>query len=170
METLLGRLRRIFSRTKKQRMTAVRQAHRPSKQVYNPTSWRMERLEKTLEAWQARQGWREPVRTVGEAAERLGTDTGTLYAYFRDRIGLDFRTWRTRLRLEDAKRMLADNPLLPPADAARLCGFSNRSNFSRQFLAYTGQTPAEWQKRAGMSRDGPARKTIMFNQKSESTA
>ena len=96
----------------------------------------------------------KPVRTVGEAAERLGTDTGTLYAYFRDRIGLDFRTWRTRLRLEDAKRMLADNPLLPPADAARLCGFSNRSNFSRQFLAYTGQTPAEWQRDAGASSGG----------------
>ena len=105
----------------------------------------MERLERSLEAWQARKGWREPVRTVGEAAERLGTDTGTLHAYFRDRIGLDFRTWRTRLRLED------------PADAALLCGFSNRSHFSRQFLAYTGQTPAEWQKRAGVSRDSPAR-------------
>ena len=163
METLVGRLRRMIPWIKNNEKTAVQQAHRPS-------AWRMERLEKALEAWQARQGWREPVRTVGEAAELLGTDTGTLYAYFRDRIGLDFRTWRTRLRLEDAKRMLADNPLLPPADAARLCGFSNRSNFSRQFLAYTGQTPAEWQKRAGMSHDGPARKTIMFNQKSESTA
>ena len=150
METLVGRLRRIFSPTKKDKMMEVRQA-------YHPSPWRMERLEKSLEAWQARQGWREPVRTVGEAAERLGTDTGTLYAYFRNRIGLDFRTWRTRLRLEDAKRMLADNPLLPPADAARLCGFSNRSNFSRQFLAYTGQTPAQWQKKAGMSRDSPAR-------------
>ena len=148
METLVGRLRRIFSRTKNNELTVVRQAHQPSRQARLPSSWRMERLEKALEAWQARQGWREPVRTVGEAAERLGTDTGTLYAYFRDRIGLDFRTWRTRLRLEDAKRMLADNPLLPPADAARLCGFSNRSNFSRQFLAYTGQTPAEWQKTA----------------------
>ena len=150
METLVGRLRRMIPWIKNDEKTAVRQAHRPS-------AWRMERLEKALEAWQARQGWREPVRTVGEAAERLGTDTGTLYAYFRDRIGLDFRTWRTRLRLEDAMRMLADNPLLPPADAARLCGFSNRSNFSRQFLAYTGQTPAEWQKRAGVSRDSPAR-------------
>ena len=159
METLVGRLRRIFSPTKKDKMMEVRQA-------YHPSPWRMERLEKSLEAWQARQGWREPVRTVGEAAERLGTDTGTLYIYFRERIGLDFRTWRTRLRLEDAKRMLAENPLLPPAEAARLCGFSNRSNFSRQFLTYTGQTPAEWQKRAGMSRDGPARKTIMFNQRS----
>ena len=106
----------------------------------------MERLEKALDAWQARKGWREPVRTVGEAAERLGTDTGTLYAYFRERMGMDFRTWRTRLRLEDAKRMLAANPFLPPAEAALRCGFSNRSNFSRQFLAYVGETPAEWQK------------------------
>ena len=152
METLVGRLRRIFSRTKNNELTVVRQAHQPSRQARLPSSWRMERLEKALEAWQARQGWREPVRTVGEAAERLGTDTGTLYAYFRDRIGLDFRTWRTRLRLEDAKRMLADNPLLPPADAARLCGFSNRSNFSRQFLAYTGQTPAKWQKTSSVDQ------------------
>ena len=154
METLVGRLRRIFSRKKNNELTVVRQARQPSKGAYRPSAWRMELLEKALEAWQARQGWREPVRTVGEAAERLGTDTGTLYAYFRDRIGLDFRTWRTRLRLEDAKRMLADNPLLPPADAARLCGFSNRSNFSRQFLAYTGQTPAEWQRDAGASSGG----------------
>ena len=156
METLVGRLRRIFSRTKNNDKTVVRQAHRPS-------AWRMERLEKALDAWQARQGWREPVRTVGEAAERLGTDTGTLYAYFRDRIGLDFRTWRTRLRLEDAKQMLADNPSLLPADAARLCGFSNRSNFSRQFLAFTGQTPAEWQKKAGMSHDIPAGESVLLN-------
>ena len=149
METLVGRLRRIFSWKKKDKKTVVSHAYRPS-------SWRMDRLEKALDAWQARKGWREPVRTVGEAAERLGTDTCTLYAYFRERIGLDFRTWRTRLRLEDAKQMLADNPSLLPADAGRLCGFSNRSNFSRQFLAYTGQTPAEWQKKAGISHDSPA--------------
>ena len=154
METLVGRLRRIFSPAKKDNMTMARPECRPS-------SWRMERLEKALESWQARKGWREPVRTLGEAAELLGTDTGTLYAYFRERIGLDFRTWRTRLRLEDAKRMLAENPLLPPADAARLCGFSNRSNFSRQFLAYTGQTPAEWQKKAGISHDSPAEKDFV---------
>ena len=152
----MGRLRRMIPWIKNNDKTAVRQAHRPS-------AWRMERLEKALDAWQARKGWREPVRTVGEAAERLGTDTGTLYAYFRDRIGLDFRTWRTRLRLEDAKQMLADNPSLLPADAGRLCGFSNRSNFSRQFLAYTGQTPAEWQKKAGMSHDSPAGESVSFN-------
>ena len=153
METLVGRLKRILTPTEKEDKTEVRQARRPSRWAYQPSAWRLERLEKSLEGWLERQGWREPVRTVGEAADRLGTDTATLHAYFRDRIGLDFRTWRTRLRLEDAMQMLADNPFLPPADAARICGFSNRSNFSRQFLAYTGKTPAAWQETASADPD-----------------
>ena len=111
----------------------------------------MQRLEEALQVYVDRKGWREPVRTVGEAAERLGTDTRTLHRYFQQRVGVDFRTWRTRLRLEDAKRLLAENPALPPADAARLSGFSNRSNFSRQFLAHTGLTPAQWQRDSGSS-------------------
>ena len=104
----------------------------------------MDRLEAALEKWLENKGWREPVRTLGEAADRLGTDTRTLYYYFETRIGQDFRTWRTQLRLEDAKRMLVENPGLPPAEIGRRAGFSNRSNFARQFQASTGLTPAQW--------------------------
>ena len=114
------------------------------------------RLEQALSAWLENKGWREPVRTVGEAAERLGTDTGRLHRYFQERVGMDFRTWRTRLRLEDAKRMLLEHPQMQAAAVARLVGFSNRSNFARQFLAYTGRTPAEWRAKARMSRDSRA--------------
>ena len=71
-------------------------------------------------------------------------------------MGLDFRTWRTRLRLEDAKRMLLEHPEMEPADIARRVGFSNRSNFARQFLAYTGRTPVAWREEARMSRDSRA--------------
>ena len=146
METLVRRLGRILSLTK--------QAYRnsPSQRM----SRRMDRLERTLSAWLAAKGWRVPVRTVGEAAERLETDTGTLHAYFRDRVGVDFRTWRTRLRLEDAKRMLLENPEMEAAEVARRTGFSNRSNFARQFLAYTGCKPADWREKARMSRDSRA--------------
>ena len=150
METLVRRLGRILSSKKLKGMTVVRKALRPS------SSDGMQRLQKALAAYVENQGWREPMRTVGEAAERLGTDTHTLHRYFQERVGVDFRTWRTRLRLEDAKRLLSETPALQPAVAARLCGFSNRSNFSRQFLAYTGLTPAQWQKEAGMSHDIPA--------------
>ena len=130
----MRRLGRIFSLTKDS-------GRRPARHRF---SRRVARLETALDAWLKDKGWRVPVRTLGEAAERLGTDTGTLHAYFRDRIGMDFRTWRNRLRLEDAKRMLLEHPEMEAAEAGRRAGFSNRSNFARQFLAYTGMTPMEW--------------------------
>ena len=147
METLVRRIRRILSSKGNNGTTAVRQPRHPS------FPRRMERLGKALDAYVQDKAWREPVRTLSEAAERLGTDTRTLHRYFQERVGVDFRTWRTRLRLEDAKTLLAEDPALQPAIAARRCGFSNRSNFSRQFLAYTGLTPAAWQKGARTSHD-----------------
>ena len=146
METLVRRLGRIFSLKKK------KNGQTPSQLTLR----RMERLERTLSVWLEEKGWRIPVRTVGEAAERLNTDTGTLHAYFRERMGLDFRTWRIRLRLEDAKRMLMEHPEMEAAEVGRRTGFSNRSNFARQFLAYTGCTPALWREEARMSRDSRA--------------
>ena len=146
METLVRRLGRIFSLTKKT------DDRTPSQRILR----RMDALERTLSVWLENKGWRIPVRTVGEAAEQLNTDTGILYAYFRDRVGMDFRTWRTRLRLEDAKRMLEESPEMEAAEVARRTGFSNRSNFARQFQAYTGCTPARWRDEARMSRDSRA--------------
>ncbi len=161
MENLVRRLGRMFSQSSKQM----------EPEIPERTLRKMERLEKSLNAWLRDKGWRVPVRTVGEAAERLGTDPETLYYYFERRIGLDFRTWRTRLRLEDAMRLLREEPDTPAVDIAARVGFSDRSNFSRQFLAYTGFTPGQWRastgsatdKKAGISHDIPARKTIMLN-------
>ena len=136
--------------------TLVRRIRRMLALETNDERQRTDRLERALSGWLEIKGWREPIRTVGEAAERLGTDTGRLHRYFQERVGMDFRTWRTRLRLEDAKRMLLEHPQMQAAAVARLVGFSNRSNFARQFLAYTGRTPAEWRAKARMSHDSRA--------------
>ena len=146
MENLVRRLGRIFSLRLKRNERGLPQQ----------TLRRMDRLEKTLSGWLRDKGWRVPVRTIGEAAERLGVDSETLYYYFEKRVGMDFRTWRTRLRLEDAMRLLREEPDTPAVEIAARVGFSDRSNFSRQFHAYTGLTPAQWRKRAGMSHDVPA--------------
>ena len=146
MENLVRRLGRIFSL----------QLKRNERGLSQQTLRRMDRLEKTLSGWVRDKGWREPVRTVGEAAERLGVDSETLYYYFERRVGMDFRTWRTRLRIRDAMAMLRERPDLPAAEVGRRAGFSNRSNFNNQFHAYTGLTPAQWRKKAGMSHDVPA--------------
>ena len=150
METLVRRLGRLFTLKKNNDCPVVSQARHPAK-----TSG-MERLEEALKVYVDNKGWRKPVRTVGEAADRLGTDTRTLHRYFQERVGVDFRTWRTRLRLEDAMRLMAENPAMQAAEAGRRAGFSNRSNFAHQFQAYTGLTPAQWRKEARTSRDGRA--------------
>ena len=153
MENLVRRLGRMFSQQSRQK----------ERRLPEQALRRMDRLEKSLARWVDDKGWRTPVRTVGEAAERLGTNSETLYYYFERRVGMDFRTWRTRLRLEDAMQLLREEPDTPAADIAARVGFSDRSNFSRQFLAYTGLTPLQWRKKAGRSHDIPARKTIMLN-------
>ena len=157
MENLVRRLGRLFSH----------QSVQVERRLPEQTLRRMERLESSLSRWLKDKGWRTPVRTVGEAAERLGTDSKTLYYYFERRVGMDFRTWRTRLRLEDAMRLLREEPDTPALDIAERVGFSNRSNFSRQFLAYTGLTPGQWRatekKEPGGLTTSRPRKTIMFN-------
>lgn len=138
----------------------------PRKMIYKADERdvrRMERLEEALAAWVAAKGWRRPVRTVTEAAEQLGTDSVLLYHYFQERLHTDFRTWRTRLRLEEAERLLVEEPATPASEIARRVGFSNRSNFARQFLAYTGMTPGAWRvkaQEAGTSHDVPAPKRL----------
>ena len=146
MENLVRRLGRMFSQSSK----------KTESEIPERTLRRMDRLEKSLAGWLRDKGWRVPVRTVGEAAERLGTDSETLYYYFERRIGLDFRTWRTRLRLEDAMRLLREEPDTPAVEIAARVGFSNRSNFSRQFLAYTGLTPLQWRASTGSANNGKA--------------
>ena len=60
------------------------------------------------------------------------------------KVGIDFKTWRTQLRVEDAKKMLIENRALSTNIIAEMCGFSDRSNFHRQFVKIVGCSPKEW--------------------------
>lgn len=149
MENLVRRLGRIF---KKDRKTAAVPPSGPAVCFKEG----MAALDTSLPRWVERGGWRKPCRTLSEAAADLETDTVTLHHYFRERMGVDFRTWRNRLRLEEAARLLVEEPETKVLDIAERVGFSNRSNFSRQFLAHTGLTPGRWREKARTSLDGRA--------------
>ncbi|MBQ3767027.1 MAG: AraC family transcriptional regulator [Bacteroidales bacterium] len=132
MESLVWRFVRRFSRKET--------AGLPSELPLRDT----EKLEKALEKWVSEKGYRRPHRTVNETARELGTDGVTLHHYFLERKQVDFRTWRTRLRLEEACRLLLEEPGTCASDIGLRVGFSNRSNFARQFRDRMGCTPGEW--------------------------
>ena len=64
--------------------------------------------------------------------------------YFATKICKDFKTWRTELRIDDARKMLLENKDLSINIIGEMVGFSDRSNFHRQFTKIVGCSPKQW--------------------------
>lgn len=107
------------------------------------------RLEKALERWVAEKKFREFDKTRDEIAAELQTSKEFLQLYFTTKIGLDFRTWRTQLRVEEAKKLLLENKDASTQIIAEASGFSDKSNFHRQFVKIVGCSPKEWRETDG---------------------
>lgn len=107
------------------------------------------RLEKALERWIAEKKFREFDKTRDEIAAELHTSKEFLQLYFTTKIGLDFRTWRTQLRVEEAKKLLLENKDVSTQIIAEASGFSDKSNFHRQFVKIVGCSPKEWRETDG---------------------
>ena len=88
-----------------------------------------------------------PSTVKGTLARELGLDSAALHEYLMKEKGCDAARWRTSLRIEWAKGLLLAEPETILREVAARSGFSDRSNFTRQFLASTGLTPAEWRER-----------------------
>ena len=55
-----------------------------------------------------------------------------------------FYQYVTNYRIEEAKRLMKEQPDLKMQDIAEQCGFSSPVVFSRIFVRETGETPSEW--------------------------
>ena len=102
------------------------------------------RLEKALDKWVEEKRFREFDKTRDEIARELHTSKDVLHLYFATRKGMDFRTWRTCLRIEEAKTLLLENKEASINIIAEASGFSDKSNFHRQFVKIVGCSPKEW--------------------------
>ena len=101
-------------------------------------------LSKALDKWVKEKRFREYDKSREEIADELGTTKELLQIYFSDRLGMDFRIWRTELRINDAKDMLLKHKNYSINFIADIVGFSDRSNFHRQFTTSVGCSPKEW--------------------------
>ena len=101
-------------------------------------------LDKAIEYWIAQKMYCEYDKTRDQIAEELNTTKDVLNLYFTTRIGVDFRTWRTALRIEEAKKQLHENKYASINMISEASGFSDKSNFHRQFVKIVGCSPKQW--------------------------
>ena len=102
------------------------------------------KLEKALDQWVEEKRYREYDKSREQIARELNTTKDILHHYFVTRKGVDFKTWRTVLRIEEAKRLLLDDKDASTNIIAEVSGFSDRSNFHRQFVKIVGCSPKQW--------------------------
>lgn len=102
------------------------------------------KLDKALEEWIESKLYCEYDKTRDQVAEELHTSKEILNMYFSTRIGVDFRTWRTTLRIEESKRLLLENKGASIHIISEASGFSDKSNFHRQFVKLVGCSPKVW--------------------------
>ena len=104
------------------------------------------RVADLLNEWVKQKRFVESDVSVNEIAEQMGTNSNALRDYFHHYIGEDFRSWRIRMRVEEAKRLIDDNPSIKITDVVRLTGFNDRPYFYRVFTKITGMSVVEYRK------------------------
>ena len=102
------------------------------------------KLEAALEQWVTQKRYREYDKSREQIARELNTTKEILHHYFISRRGVDFKTWRTELRIEEAKYLLLNDKNASTNIIAEASGFSDRSNFHRQFVKIVGCSPKQW--------------------------
>lgn len=103
-------------------------------------------IEKRIKGWIDTDGYIRPGLTIKELSDKLQTNRTYLSGYIKTKYEMSFRDWITGLRIEYAKRLLAQNPRLTVADISEKSGFLSPSHFIRMFKENVGCTPVRWKK------------------------
>ena len=121
------------------------------KPLQEHTDAELRKLENSLEKWVAKKKFREYDKSRDEIVSELNTTKELFNLYFATVKCLDFKTWRTELRIEEAKRLLLENKEVSTNIIGEVAGFSDRSNFHRQFVRIVGCSPKQWRESGGKS-------------------
>jgi len=115
-------------------------------QIPQSLSPKEEALKKALEKWVEDKGFQSADMSRDEIAEHLGTDRDFLTYFFYSHMKIEFRVWRTQLRINEAKSLLIKYPNMSVSKIGHMVGIPDRSNFQKKFMELTNFSPTEWRK------------------------
>jgi AraC-like DNA-binding protein len=107
--------------------------------IFNNFSW-----EKLKSIIIAEKYYLRPELNIEEMALYLKVGRTKLSNCINKEGGMNFHAWINSLRIEEAKRLIQTNPNLSFAQIAEMVGYSEQSNFSRQFKQIVNQAPTIW--------------------------
>ena len=84
--------------------------------------------------------------TLIEMALLLNVSRTTLSNFINAEENQNFNSWTNQLRISEAKILMMRNPEFSISHIAMKTGYSEQSNFSREFKQVTGETPSAWKK------------------------
>lgn len=99
-----------------------------------------------VKRWISEKRFLAPQLTIDDLAAEMGTNKLYMSRYINRKHGDNFSTWITKLRLEEAKSYMRENPNVKQEEVAIHSGFSSSSYFSRVFSRFESKTPAAWRK------------------------
>lgn len=99
-----------------------------------------------VKRWLSEKRFLAPQLTIDDLAAEMGTNKLYMSRYINRKHGDNFSTWITKLRLEEAKSYMRENPNVKQEEVAIYSGFSSSSYFSRVFSRFESKTPAAWRK------------------------
>lgn len=103
-------------------------------------------LRERIAKWEAEGKYREKDIPYKDILLELGTDAATMRAFMKSENGMDFRSWRNRLRLRDACTLLLEHPEMTAEQISEEVGYSDGSNFHTDFRRVIGTSVSQWKK------------------------
>lgn len=103
-------------------------------------------LRNNIASWVAAGEYRRRDVPYKEILETLNTDAATMRVFMKSENGMDFRSWRNKLRLQEACQMLAGHHEMNAEQISEYIGYSDSSNFHTDFRKFTGMSASEWRR------------------------
>ena len=86
----------------------------------------------------------KPEVNIEDMAHHLKIGRTTLSKFINSEENMNFNGWVNSLRIEDAKKLLITYPDYTLIEISEMVGYSESSNFSRQFKLITKVSPSVW--------------------------
>ena len=103
-----------------------------------------ERITQAVNQWVESQQYLQSGITMKDVVSQMGVSRYMLNAWLQTTEYKQFNTWLMNLRIEEAKKQMLEHSDWSNETIARVCGFSDRSYFQRQFREIVGTSPSKW--------------------------